>query len=156
MQVDSPPTPRTSGPEGLRIERVSLDRYREIQALNRILFGDDRVIFRLDRDDLLLLLAFVGDEAVGYKVGYRESATTFYSAKGGVLDAWRRMGVAKALLVRMEAEARRMGYARLAFDTFPNRHPGMTVLGLAEGFTVTAAGYNAAYRDYRVRFERDL
>ena len=156
MQVDSPPTLRTSGPEGLRIERVSLDRYREIQALNRILFGDDRVIFRLDRDDLLLLLAFVGDEAVGYKVGYRESATTFYSAKGGVLDAWRRMGVAKALLVRMEAEARRMGYARLAFDTFPNRHPGMTVLGLAEGFTVTAAGYNAAYRDYRIRFERDL
>ena len=140
----------------MRIERVSLDRYREIQALNRILFGDDRVIFRLDRDDLLLLLAFVGDEAVGYKVGYRESATTFYSAKGGVLDAWRRMGVAKALLVRMEAEARRMGYARLAFDTFPNRHPGMTVLGLAEGFTVTAAGYNAAYRDYRIRFERDL
>ena len=156
MQVDSPPTPRAPGPEGLRIERVSLDRYREIQALNRILFGDDRVIFRLDRDDLLLLLAFVGDEAVGYKVGYRESATTFYSAKGGVLDGWRRMGVAKALLVRMEAEARRMGYVCLAFDTFPNRHPGMTVLGLAEGFTVTAAGYNAAYRDYRIRFERDL
>ncbi len=73
-----------------------------------------------------------------------------------MLDGWRRRGIARALLGRMEDEARRMGYRAFAFDTFPNRHPGMTVLGLAERFTVTAAGYNAAYRDYRIRFERDL
>ena len=156
MQVD-PTTSSVGAPaSALRIERVELDRIDEIRVLNRALFGDDRVIFRLDRDDLLLLLATVEGEAIGYKVGYRESATTFYSAKGGVLDGWRRRGVARALLVRMEAEARAMGYCRLAYDTFPNRHPGMTVMGLQEGFTVTAAGYNAAYRDYRIRFERDL
>jgi len=33
-------------------------------------------------------------------------------------------------------------------------HPGMTVLGLREGFEVTAAGYNATYQDYRIRFEK--
>jgi hypothetical protein len=32
----------------------------------------------------------------------------------------------------------------------------MTVMGLAEGFVVTAAGYNAAYRDFRVRFEKGI
>ena len=144
------------GPPALAVERLGLDRFDEVRRLNRAVFGETHVIHRLDRDDLLFLVARVGGRAVGFKVGYAESATTFYSAKGGVLDGWRRMGVARALLARMEAEARQMGYARLAFDTFPNKHPGMTVLGLASGFAVTAAGYNAAYRDYRIRFERDL
>jgi len=156
MQIDAPAPPTVRGPDGLRIEALGMDRYLEVQALNRVVFGDDRVIYRTDRDDLLLLLATVAGEAVGYKVGYRESASTFYSAKGGVLDGWRRRGVARALLTRMEAEARERGYRTFAFDTFPNKHPGMTVLGLAEGFRVTAAGYNAAYRDYRIRFERPL
>ncbi len=156
MQIDDAPPWTALGPEGLEIERVDLERFAEVRHLNRAIFGDDRVIYRLDRDDLTLLLATVGGETVGYKVGYGESAATFYSAKGGVVEAWRRRGVARALLVRMEAEARAMGYGRFAFDTFPNRHPGMTVLGLAERFTVTAAGYNAAYRDYRIRFEREL
>jgi hypothetical protein len=57
------------------------------------------------------------------------------------------------LLEHLLHEARGMGYRRFAYDTFPNKHPGMTVMGLAEGFRVTAAGYNAAYRDYRLRFE---
>ena len=154
MQLDLAP-PRL-GPPALAIERLDLDRYDEIRQLNRAVFGEDRVIFRLDRDDLTLLLARVGGEPVGYKVGYGESTTTFYSAKGGVVDDWRRRGVARALLAQMEAEARRLGYTRFAYDTFPNKHPGMTALGMAEGYRVTAAGYNAAYRDFRLRFERAL
>jgi GNAT superfamily N-acetyltransferase len=156
MQVDLAPAAPAPGPPGLVIDRVEVGAFDEIRRLNQAVFGESRVIYRLDREDLLFLVARVAGRAVGYKVGYAESAATFYSAKGGVLDGWRRMGVARALLVRMEEEARRMGYARLAFDTFPNKHPGMTVMGLAEGFAVTAAGYNAAYRDYRLRFERDL
>ena len=154
MQLDLAP-PR-AGPPDLVVERVEIDRFPEVRALNRAVFGDDRVIMRLDRDDLTLLLATVAGEPVGFKVGYGESRSTFYSAKGGVTDDWRRRGVARALLERMEDEARAMGYARLAYDTFPNKHPGMTALGLAEGFRVTAAGYNAAYRDFRIRFERPL
>lgn len=156
MQIASVTSNPTSGPPGLRIERVELDRYDEVRRLNKAVFGDERVIYRLDRDDLTLLLAHVDGEAVGYKVGYAESPTTFYSAKGGVVDGWRRRGVARALLARMEDEARALGYVRFAFDTFPNGHPGMTVMALALGFRVTAAGYNAAYRDYRIRFEREL
>ena len=156
MELDVLPTRRATGPPGLVIERVDLDRFEEIRALNQEVFGEERVIYRMDRTDLTLLLASVGPEAVGYKVGYGESRTTFYSAKGGVLDGWRRRGVARALLVRMEVEARRLGYERFAYDTFPNKHPGMTVLGLAAGYGVTAAGYNAAYRDFRIRFERAL
>ena len=156
MQLDLAPDLLPAGPPGVRVERVGMDRFDEVRDLNEAVFGEGRVIYRLDRDDLTLLLASVGGRAVGFKVGYAETAATFYSAKGGVREGWRRMGVARALLARMEDEARAMGYARFAYDTFPNKHPGMTVLGLAAGYAVTAAGYNAAYRDVRVRFERDL
>lgn len=156
MQVLPDPVVRPPGLPELRIERVPVQRYPEIQALNEVVFGERRVIFRLDRADLLLLLAWLDGERVGYKVGYAEDGATFYSAKGGVLAPYRRRGIARALLHRMMDEARRLGYERLAYDTFPNKHGGMTVLGLAEGFAVTAAGYNAAYKDYRIRFEKAL
>ncbi|MEL7415032.1 MAG: hypothetical protein AAGJ92_03965, partial [Pseudomonadota bacterium] len=40
------------------------------------------------------------DGPVGFKVGYGESEPTFYSAKGGVLEPYRRRGIAKRLLLR--------------------------------------------------------
>ncbi len=49
-----------------------------------------------------------------------------------------------------------MGYSRFAFDTFPNLHPGMTVLAVNEGFRLIKADYNTAYREYRLRFEKKL
>lgn len=156
VQPDLLAPPAAVGPPDLRIVRVGMDRFREVQALNARIFGDDRVIQRLDRLHLTLLLASTEAGLIGFKVGYGEGATTFYSAKGGVLDAYRRTGVARAMLYQMIEEARRLGYRRFAYDTFPNKHPGMTVLGLAEGFTVTAAGYNQAYRDFRLRFEKSL
>lgn len=140
----------------ITIARVGMDALDEIRRLNEIVFGEKRVINQFDRPDLLMLLARHGEEAVGFKVGYGESRTTFYSAKGGVLVPWRRHGVARQLLHAMMDAARAMGYRRFAYDTFPNMHPGMTVLGLSEGFRVTAAGFNATYQDYRIRFEKNL
>lgn len=140
----------------LLIERVGMEAFPAIRRLNEALFAEARVINRLDRPDLLMLLALVGGEPAGFKVGYGESEGVFYSAKGGVLEAYRRRGIARALLHAMMAEARQMGYRRFAYDTFPNRHPGMAVLGLTEGFRVTAAGFNAVYQDYRLRLERPL
>ena len=154
MQLEAPSDPRVL--ERLRIERVGMEAFEVVRQLNRTVFDEERVINQLDRPDLLMLVAFVDDEAVGFKVGYGESRRVFYSAKGGVLPAWRRTGIARALLYVMQDEVRRMGYERFAYDTFPNMHPGMTVMGLREGFRVVAAGYNATYGDYRLRFEKAL
>jgi GNAT superfamily N-acetyltransferase len=93
---------------------------------------------------------------IGFKVGYRESKMVFYSAKGGVLPEYRRYGIARALLDEMARAVAVDGYKRLAFDTFPNRHPGMAVMALKGGFKLTRADYNPTYRDYRLRFELDL
>ena len=133
-----------------------MEKLPVIRRMNQTIFGEARIINQLDRRDLLLFLATIEGEPVGFKVGYGLTASKYYSAKGGVLEPWRGRGVARALLHAMEGEVRRMGYERFAYDTFPNMHPGMTVLGLREGFEVTAAGYNATYQDYRIRFEKDL
>lgn len=156
MQIseDVPPFAR---PEPLLfIEEVGFEALDTIRRLNRIIFDEERVINTFDREDLLMLLATVGDEPAGFKVGYREDRDTFYSAKGGVLPAFRRRGISRRLLYEMMDRVRAQGYTILAYDTFPNIHPGMTVLGLAEGFRLTHADYNATYRDYRLRFEKTL
>ena len=140
----------------LFIDEVGMEEIETIRRLNRVIFEEERVINTFERSDLLMLLATLGDEPVGFKIGYRESRTTFYSAKGGVLAPYRRRGISRRLLDRMMHLVAERGYRVFAFDTFPNMHPGMTILGLNEGFRVTRADFNPTYRDYRLRFEKKL
>jgi GNAT superfamily N-acetyltransferase len=140
----------------LTIGEVSLDRLDLIRRLNVAIFDDEHIINTFDRDDLLILVAWTDDVAVGFKIGYRRDASTFYSAKGGVRGAYRRNGIARALLYAMLDTAAARGYERFVYDTFPNKHPGMTVMGLDEGFRVIRAGYSPRYEDYRLRFALPL
>jgi GNAT superfamily N-acetyltransferase len=140
----------------VRIGQVGLEALEVIQTLNTAIFAEERVINSFDRDDLMILLAFVETEPVGFKVGYRENRYAFYSAKGGVLADYRRLGIARHMLYEMMDRVRARGYLRFAYDTFPNKHPGMTILGLREGFRVMKADYNPTYRDYRLRLEKKL
>jgi ribosomal protein S18 acetylase RimI-like enzyme len=146
---------RVSTPE-LTISRVSVDEMSVIWDMNRAIFGEERIINTFDRADLTMFLARFNGLPAGFKVGYRENRFAFYSAKGGVMPEYRRRGIARALLQHLTGYAMSAGYARLAFDTFPNLHPGMTVLALDEGFRLTRADYNSAYREYRLRFEKKL
>lgn len=140
----------------LVIKEVDFDSLNIIRSLNVTIFDEERIINTFEREDLLMLMAFVADEPAGFKVGYRQSKYTFYSAKGGVLAPYRRRGIARLMLHDMIDRVRQQGYQRFAFDTFPNKHPGMTILGLKEGFTVVKADFNAAFQDYRLQFEKDI
>ncbi len=155
----APVAPESDAPErggAVRIVEVDLSRLDVIRDLNVRIFEEERVINTFDRDDLLILLAYVDDEPAGFKIGYRENRFTFYSAKGGVLPEFRRRGLARRMLYDMMALVRERGYTRFAYDTFPNRNPGMAILGLNEGFRVVKADFNTVYRDYRLRFEKKL
>ncbi len=143
-------------PVSLRIDSVGMESLPIIKDLNSTIFGEERVINSLDREDLMMLIAWVGEEPAGFKVGYRENRFSFYSAKGGVLPEYRGFGIAKLLLDEMVLRAQEAGYRRLAYDTFPNMHPGMTVLGFAEGFKIVKADFNTVYRDFRLRFEKAI
>ena len=140
----------------LTIREVSLDRLDIIERLNIAIFDEEHIINTFDRDGLLMLVAWSEGTAVGFKLGYETDEQAFYSAKGGVLDNYRRRGIARALLYAMLNIAEARGYERFVYDTFPNKHPGMTVMGLDEGFTVIRAGYSPRYQDYRLRFELTL
>lgn len=140
----------------LHIDEVDISHLDTVHQLNLSIFQEQRIINSFDREDLTMLLARVGHEPVGFKVGYRENRFTYYSAKGGVLATYRRCGIARALLYEMIEMARSRGYKRFAYDTFPNRHAGMAIMGFLEGFQVVKADYNPMYKDYRLRLEKKI
>jgi len=124
--------------------------------MNRHLFSEDRIINRFDRPDVIILMAFVSGQAAGFKVGYGLQNGVYYSAKGGVVEPFRREGIARILLLNMMKLARGRGYDRFSFDTFPNVHIGMTLLAMDEGFALTGIDYSDGLKDYRFRFAKDL
>lgn len=138
------------------IQPVGFEMMPAITEMNRLLFDEERVINRFDRPDLVILLASVDGEAAGFKIGYGLDRGIYYSAKGGVLDRFRRRGIAGRLLENLMDEAFKRGYRTYCFDTFPNMHPGMTILGVSRGFSVTEVRYSDVYKDLRVRFSVDL
>ena len=140
----------------VRVEAVGMEALGVIRSMNLAIFEEQRIINTFDREDLLMLLAYVDDAPVGFKIGYRLNRFVFYSAKGAVLPEYRQSGVARQLLYAMMQQVRDQGYRRFCYDTFPNKHPGMTFLGLSEGFRVVKADFNSVYRDFRLRLETDL
>jgi GNAT superfamily N-acetyltransferase len=143
-------------PTGIRIEEAGLHALPIIRPMNKLIFDEDRIINTFERPDVLILIAWSGADPIGFKIGYRENRFTFYSAKGGVMPEWRRRGVASALLADMMTRVQQMGFSRFAFDTFPNLHPGMTILALRSGFRLVKSDFNTTYREYRLRFEARL
>ncbi len=140
----------------LAVRLVGAEALDTIRVLNQAIFAEERVINTFEREDLTMLVATMGGIACGFKIGYRENRHTFYSAKGGVLPAFRRRGIARGMLRAMEDEARRRGYAVFAYDTFPNRDAGMAILGFIEGYRLVRADFNPTYQDHRLRLERRL
>ena len=132
------------------------DVYR-VKELNRIIFGEDRIINQYHHPDILLFVATYKELPVGYKIGYGRPNRVFYSAKGGVIPAFRRRGIARKLLHLMMYEVyNKKHYKIFSYDTFPNKHKGMLILGLNEGFKVTDAKWNEYYQDYQIHLEQDL
>ncbi len=136
-----------------RFDRYGFDLVRDI---NYQLFKEDRIINQYTNPDTIVLTASYNNIIVGFKVGYGRSKNVFYSAKGGVLPEYRRLGIARKLLNSMMIEAHKLGYELFCYDTFPNRHRGMIILGLNEGFTVTDAKWNDFYQDFQIHLEKKL
>lgn len=136
--------------KSLKLFRLPLSQIDRILSMNKILFGEDRVINSYDRNDLLILLLEIDGIRAGFKVGYGLPDGIFYSAKGGVMPAFRRQGFARLMTVEMMKLAAKRGYSTFDFDTFPNQAPEMLMMGLSDGFKVTDAGWNEVHNDFRI------
>ena len=93
---------------------------------------------------------------LGSRLDIGKTSERSIQQRGGVLPAYRRKGIALALLNNMMAIVQHRGYPVFAFDTFPNMHPGMTILAMEKGFRLIKADFNSLYREYRLRFEIKL
>ena len=141
---------------GLAIQEVDDSALPVIHRLNQSIFDEERVINSFNRKGLLMLMAYLKEAPVGFKIGYEQQPGVFYSAKGGVLPEARRQGIARALLQEMLVVVEAQGYRRFVFDTFPNKHAGMTILALSMGFSLARADYNHTYQDYRLQLSKEL
>lgn len=72
---------------------------------------------------------------VGFKLGYARSAELFYSWHGGVLPAFRRLGLASDMMKRQHEWAQSKGYQRIE-TRCRNYFPEMIYLNLKSGFKI--------------------
>ena len=89
----------------------------------------------LTRPKFLILIAVDLDRVVGYKVGYQERKTRFYSWLGGVYPEYRDRGIATELMQRQHEWCKNQGYTVIRTQT-KNQWRNMLILNLRSGFDV--------------------
>lgn|GEM_PF-424349 len=134
----------------LHISNLSLTELDQLRDLNVLLFREERLITRYDVPDLIALLLRIDGIRAGFKIGYGKADGIFYSAKGGIMPAFRRKGYARTLLITMMRQAMELGYHTFRYDTFPKHFREMLIFGLQEGFEVTSTAYYPRMNDYRI------
>lgn len=110
---------------------------------------------RLGGDDALILIACADDAPVAYKAGYRLDGLRFYSWVGAVLPAFRRRGIALALLREQERRLRAAGYTGVRVKS-RNAFPGMLRLLIGEGYRIVALEPVPSSEDPKIVFEKSL
>lgn len=119
-------------------------------------YGVEEYHKRLPKQPYLILIAEQKGDLLGFKVGYeRNQDGSFYSWMGGVLPAYRRMKVAKALADAQEAWAKEQGYHSIRFKT-RNCHKNMLLFALNNGFYILAVDPKAEIAQYRIWLEKRI
>jgi GNAT superfamily N-acetyltransferase len=104
----------------------------------------------------LILIAEIDGKPAGFKVGYqRNSPELFYSWMGGVLESYRRRGIATQLADEQEKWAKNHGYLKVYFKT-RNRFSKMIHFGLNRGFKIVDLIKKGTIDDYRIVMEKVL
>lgn len=109
---------------------------------------------RLSKTPHLILVAFIAQKAVGFKVGY-EREGYFYSWMGGVLPAYRKLGVAQKLADAQENWARSKGYPSVTFKT-RNHHKAMLLFAIKNGFDIIGVETRDVPAEYRILLQKKL
>ncbi len=100
------------------------------------------------------IAALVGDDVVGFKLGYSDRPGRFYSWLGGVSPDFRRRGIARELLRRQHERCADVGYRRIRTHT-TNEHRAMLLLNIQMGFDVVGTTAVPG-REPKIVLERQL
>ncbi|NQV14363.1 GNAT family N-acetyltransferase [bacterium] len=109
-----------------------------VHELEEMIFNDHRTteakLEKIKNNQPLLLVAYDGKLAIGFKLGYAIPGTRrYYSWLGGVRKDYRRQGIAQELLDRQEQAAGKMAMEKVFFTSY-DRFPGMISLGKKNGY----------------------
>ncbi|MCC6281298.1 MAG: GNAT family N-acetyltransferase [Saprospiraceae bacterium] len=128
------------------------DTRQTIYIVYEAIFGKpagEKVQERLSSAPDLLVLWAENEhkQAVGFKIGYRQDPSTWYSWLGGVLPEYREQGIAGRLMQHQHGWVKSRGYRRIQTKTM-NRWRSMLILNLKHGFDIigTYAGNDGQTR----------
>lgn len=112
---------------------------------------------RLSSVHHLILVATSPDgKLMGFKVGYeRNRNSSFYSWMGGVLPAYRSLGIARSLAEVQHKWAAGMGYSMVRFKTM-NKHKAMLQFALRHGFYIFQVDPRENPQESRIWLQKDL
>lgn len=117
-------------------------------------YEESTYLHRLNERTSLILIAHVGGEAVGFKVGYNKDMDgSFYSWMGGVLPAYRRHGIAQKLAQTQEEWAKRNGFTSIRLKT-RNSHKSMLNFALTNGFNIVDLETRELPEEHRIILEK--
>jgi GNAT superfamily N-acetyltransferase len=105
----------------------------------------------------LVLIAEADGLPAAFKCGYeREPGTSWwYSWMGGVLPAYRRLGLAARLADAQEAQLRAWGIGRVRFKT-RNSHQAMLMFAIGRGYQILSVEPRELVAEHRVWLEKVL
>lgn len=131
---------------------------KELKAIYSAVFKDADLYFFIKRlaekEDILIVVAYNHNEIIGFKIGYRYDATTFYSWVGGVLESFRKQGIGKQLANLQETNIKEKGYTKLRTKSM-NRFKPMMILNLKNGFNIVKV-YTNEKGQTKIVFEKNI
>lgn len=136
---------------------VTEEQVREIAPLIEKSFGQwDPKWFHATFDALKnvhLLIAYIDNQAVGFKMGYPKDETTFYSWLGGVLPERQGYGIAAELMRLQHEWCLKNGYLKVQTKT-QNRFRKMLLLNIRSGFDII--GTQESNEGFKIVLEKNL
>lgn len=106
------------------------------------------------QDNYLLLIAYIEDRPVGFKLGYRIDDNNFYSWLGGVVSDYRRCGVAQSLLDKQHDWCKKMGFKKIQTKS-QNKYKEMISLNIKNGFEIVGTEISKS-AGLKILFNKDI
>lgn len=110
---------------------------------------------KIDARSHILLVAYVNEQPVAYKLGYAKSSSLFYSWLGAVLPDFRGQGIAKALLMRQEVYVRECGFQAIEVKSM-NRFKRMLQMLVSHDYQIVQCKRLDDNSDSKITFRKNL
>lgn len=127
----------------------------EILLLHEKIFQSKSLLEDIEKKhSLLFVLAMIGKQVVGYKIGYELNTKKFYSWLGGVDENYRNYGIATKLMAIQHRYLVQKGYKVVQTKT-KNKWRGMLILNIKNGFDIIGT-YTDVYGEPKIILEKNL